>query len=395
MPERTWLTPNLKVLSGVSLMQDAASELVYPIMPLFLTVTLGAPPSAVGAIEGIAEGVAALAKLQAGRLADRFRKKPLIAVGYGLAALGKLLVSVATVWPVVLLGRAVDRVGKGVRSTPRDALLMVEAPPAARGRVFGFHRMADNLGAVIGPALGLLLLALLDGELRPLLLIALVPAALSVLLVLPVREGPPPVPHHDAPPAGPLPRDVRRLVALLAVFAVVNFPDALLLLRASELGLSASGVVAAYLVFNVVATVLAYPAGALSDRLPRHAVFGAGLLVFAAGYLGLGLASEPWHVFVLLPLYGGFTALTEGVGKAWVASLAPHDRHGSAQGLYQSVSGLGVLVAGVWAGLAWGGDGRLPLLVSGGVALVVGAVVLATGHRFRPRADVPVTPPVT
>jgi MFS family permease len=382
--DRSWLTPNLKVLSAVSLMQDAASELLYPILPLFLTVTLGAPPSAVGAVEGVAEGVAALTKLQAGRLADRFRKKPLIAAGYGLAALGKLLVAVATAWPVVLLGRAVDRVGKGVRSTPRDALLMVEAPPWARGRVFGFHRMADNLGAVIGPAIGLLLLELLDHRLRPLLLVALVPAVLSVLLVVPVREGPPPARHVPAHERGPLPPAVRRLVALLAVFALVNFPDALLLLRAHELGLSASAVVGAYLLYNAVATVLAYPAGALSDHLPRHVVFGVGLLLFAVGYLGLGLADEGWHVFVLLPLYGGFAALTDGVGKAWVSSLVPDGHHGAAQGLYQSVSGVGVLVAGIWAGLAWGGDGTLPLLVSGSAGLAVGLVVLAVGHRFRP-----------
>lgn len=395
MPDRpAWLTPNLKVLSAVSLMQDAASELLYPVLPIFLTTTLGAPPAAVGAVEGVAEGVAAFTKLQAGRLADRFRKKPLIAAGYGLAALGKLLVAVATVWPVVLLGRAVDRVGKGVRSTPRDALLMVEAPDWARGRVFGFHRMADNLGAVVGPALGLGLLAVMDGDLRPVLLVALVPAVLSVLLVLPVREGPPPLPHETTAPPGPLPRRVHRLVALLAVFALVNFPDALLLLRAHELGLSTTAVVAAYLLFNAVATVLAYPAGALSDRLPRHVVFGTGLLVFAAGYLGLGLATEGWHVFLLLPLYGGFTALTDGVGKAWVSSLVPDARHGSAQGLYQSVSGLGVLAAGVWAGLAWGDDGTLPLLLSGSVGLAVGLVVLAVGHRFRP-ADRAVTRAVT
>lgn len=383
MDERPWLTRNLKVLSGVSFMQDAASELLYPVLPLFLTTTLGAPPSAVGAVEGVAEGVAAFSKLQAGRLADRFRKKPLIAAGYGLAAVGKLLVAVATVWPLVLLGRAVDRVGKGVRSTPRDALLMVEAPQGARGRVFGFHRMADNLGAVVGPTLGLLLIAVMDGDLRPVLFVALVPATLSVLLVLPVHEGPPPQPHETPGTHGPLPRQVHRLVALLGVFALVNFPDALLLLRASELGLSTTEVIAAYLLLNVVATVLAYPAGSLSDRLPRHLVHGVGLLAFAVGYLGLGLATEGWQVFVLLPLYGGFTALTDGVGKAWVSSLVPDTRHGSAQGLYQAVGGAGVLVAGIWAGLAWGEDGRFPLLLSGTVGLAVGLVVLVTGHRFR------------
>jgi MFS family permease len=174
------------------------------------------------------------------------------------------------------------------------------------------------------------------------------------------------------------------LVVLLGLFALVNFPDALLLLRAHELGLSTTEVVAAYLVFNCVATVLAYPAGALSDRWPRHVVFGVGLLFFATGYLGLALADQSWQVFVILPLYGGFTALTDGVGKAWVSSLAHPEGHGSAQGLYQSVSGIGILFAGIWAGLAWHGDGRLPLFVSGGVGLFVAFVVLTRGHRFRP-----------
>lgn len=368
------------MLSGVSLMQDAASELLYPVMPIFLTVTLGAPAAVVGAVEGFAEGVAAVTKLIAGRLSDRFRKKPLIALGYGLAALGKLVVAVATAWPAVLLGRGVDRVGKGIRGAPRDALLMVDADPAARGRVFGFHRAADTLGAVVGPALGLLLFWLLDERIRPLLLIAVVPAVLSVLLVGLVREGG----HVQSAPVvvAPLPARLKRLVLVLGLFSLVNFPDALLLLRAHELGLSTTGVIAAYLVYNVVYAGLAYPAGALSDRVPRHLVYAIGLLFFSLGYLGLGLVDQAWLVFVLLPLYGGFAACTDGVGKAWVASLAPKELQGSAQGLFQAVTGGGILVAGVWAGLAWGGDGTLPLLISGSVGLVTAAVLAVHGKAL-------------
>jgi MFS family permease len=369
------------VLSGVSLMQDAASELLYPVLPLFLTVTLGAPPAVVGAVEGVAEGLAALTKLWAGRLADRVRKRPLIALGYGLAAFGKLLVAVATVWPVVLAGRGVDRVGKGLRGAPRDALLMVDADPAARGRVFGFHRAADTLGAVIGPAAGLLLFALLDHRIRPLLLVALVPAVLSVLLVGLVREDGP-APQRKAAPRGPLPGQAKRLVLLLGLFALVNFPDALLLLRAHELGVSNAGVIAAYLLYNAVYAGLSYPAGALSDRWPRHRVFALGLVFFALGYLGLGLASAPWHVFVLLPLYGGFNGFTDGVGKAWVSSLVPNELQGTAQGWFQAVWGGGILVAGVWAGLLWGSDGRGPLLVSGGLALVMAGLVAVRGRML-------------
>jgi MFS family permease len=329
----------------------------------------------------VAEGIAAGTKLVAGRLSDRVAKKPLIGLGYGLAAVGKLLVALATVWPVVMLGRGVDRVGKGIRSAPRDALLMVDADPAARGRIFGFHRTADTLGAVIGPALGLLLFWLLDERIRPLLLIALVPAVLSVLLVALVREGRTQV-KGPAPVRGPVTPDVKRLVVVLGLFSLVNFPDALLLLRAHDLGLSTSAVIAAYLVYNAVYAGFSYPAGALSDRLPRHLVYGVGLLFFALGYLGLGLAGNGWLVFVLLPLYGGFAACTDGVGKAWVSSLAPADQQGSAQGLFQAVTGGAILVAGLWAGFAWGDAGRVPLLVSGVVGLVTAVALLAFGRRL-------------
>ena len=183
-----WLTPNVRTLSGVSFLQDAASELLYPVLPIFLTTTLGAPVAAVGIIEGAAEGVAAATKLVAGRLGDTRARRPLITLGYGLAAVGKVLSALAVLWPVVLAGRAVDRVGKGIRGAPRDALLTVDADPTARGRIFGFHRAADTAGAVVGPALGLGLYELLNHQIRPLLAIAVIPAILSVLLIRAVHE---------------------------------------------------------------------------------------------------------------------------------------------------------------------------------------------------------------
>ncbi len=394
-PGRSWLTPNVRTLSGVSLLQDSASEMLYPILPIFLTVTLGAPAAVVGIVEGLAEGVAAVSKLLAGRLSDRLRRKPLIGLGYGLAAVGKVLVALAFGWPVVLAGRCVDRVGKGVRGTPRDALLMVGADPAARGRIFGFHRAADTSGAVIGPALGLGLYELLGHHLRPLLVVAVVPAVLSWLLVAAVRDdGPaarrrPPVRPDIASPAS-MPPALRRLVIVLTLFSLVNFPDALLLLRAHDLGLSTGAVIGAYIAYNAVYAAASYPAGALSDRWPRHRIFAAGLAFFAVGYLGLGLTRSPRLVFLLLPLYGGFAACTDGVGKAWVASLAPTDRQGGAQGLYQALTGGAVLLAGVWAGLAWHGNGRFPLLLAGGVGAATAVGLLAFGARLGTDAAQPV-----
>ena len=379
-----WLTPNVRTLSAVSFLQDSASELLYPVLPIFLTVTLGAPAAVVGVVEGVAEALSALSKLLLGRLADGRRKRPFIAVGYGLAAVGKVLIAVASAWPVVLAGRGVDRVGKGIRGAPRDALLMVDVPADQRGRVFGFHRAADTAGAVVGPAIGLGLYELLDHRIRPLLVVAVIPAVLSVLLVAVVREGAvvPAVPRGGG--AGALSPQLRQLIGMLTLFGIVNIPDALLLLRAHDLGVSTGGVLVAYIAYNVVYAAGAYPAGALSDRLPRHLVFALGLALFAVGYVGLGLATEPWLVFVLLPLYGGFAACTDGVGKAWVASLAPDGAQARAQGTYQSLSGGAVLVAGLWAGLAWGRDGAVPLTIAGLVAAFMAVVMATRGRSFIP-----------
>lgn len=389
---RRWLTPNVRTLSGVSFLQDASSEMLYPILPIFLTSVLGAPVAVVGAIEGVAEGAAALMKLVAGRLADRRAKRPLIALGYGAAAVGKVIIAAAFVWPIVLVGRVVDRLGKGVRSAPRDALLVADVAVGDRGRVFGLHRAADTAGAVVGPLVGLALFELLSRRFRPLLIAAVIPAVLSVALVAAVREHPaPPAPdglaERDAitMPHAELSVPLRRLILVLGVFGLVNFPDALLLLRAHSLGLSTPGVIAAYAVYNLFYAAISYPAGVISDRSSPRRAFTVGLGFFAVGYLGLAMISSPALVFAVLPLYGGFAAFTDGVGKAWVSSLAPAELQARGQGLYQGVSGGAVLLAGVWAGLLWHGTGRLPLTLSGVSAVVIGAVLLR--WPTEPRTD--------
>lgn len=386
MTRRPWLTHNLKVVSGVSFLQDAASELLYPLLPILLTVTLGAPAAVVGAVEGVAEGVAAVTKVYAGRLSDRFRKKPIVAVGYGLAAVGKVLVAAATVWPVVLLGRSVDRLGKGIRGAPRDALLVQDVPADARGRAFGFHRAADTAGAVVGPLIALVGYELLDHRLKPLLWIAVVPAVLSVLLVFALNEPKPdenPVPTTTEP-AGEtvvLGRPFWRVVGVLGIFSLINFPDALLLLRLHDIGFGVAAVILAYVGYNVVYTLLSYPAGVIADRLSPKLVVALGLLVFAVVYIGLGASEDHLAAWLLMAGYGGYTGLTDGVGKAWVSALLPQSAQGAGQGIFQGALGAGVLVAGLWAGLAWGGDGQLPLVLAGSVAAVVGLGLLLVPGR--------------
>jgi MFS family permease len=369
---------NVKVLSLVSFFQDAASELLYPVLPLFITGTLGAPPSVLGLIEGIAEGTASIGKAVSGRIADRVeRRRPLVGLGYGISSLAKPIIGLAGVWPVALAGRFVDRVGKGIRTSPRDALIVADTPPAIRGRAFGLHRAADTAGAVVGPLIGLAMYEALDHRLRPLFLVAFVPAAISVALIAFVREHPSPGRRtRPAVPLRALPARYRRVTLLLSLFALVNFSDALLILRASELGLGFAGIVFAYTLYNLVYAGLSYPAGHLSDSYPRSRIFGVGLLVFAVAYAGLGLASSTLAVFLLLPLYGAYTALTDGVGKAWIADLLPDEAMGTGLGAFQGITGIGAVVAGVWAGLAWGSDGHVPLIVSGVAAVVLAAAVL-------------------
>ncbi|MEN9646739.1 MAG: hypothetical protein RL238_3408 [Actinomycetota bacterium] len=383
-----WLTRNLMVLTLVSLTQDAASELLFPLLPLLLTGVLAAPPVVLGVIEGLADATAGVTRYFVGRWSDRRGRKPFIAAGYGFAAVGKVLVAAAGVWPVVLVGRVVDRFGKGVRSAPRDALIAASTAPEHRGRAFGFHRAGDTLGAVIGPLIALVALAVLDDDLGAALWWAVVPAVLSVVLVLFVKDiavapKAAPTTQTAAAPHSPLPPAFRRVTTVLVVIALVNFSDALLLLRVVDLGFSTTEVVLTYVLFNLVYTLGSYPAGVLTDRWPRPRVYAVGLAAFAVGYVGLGLVDGGWPVLVCAAVYGLFPAFTDGVGKAWISSLVPNEHLGRAQGVFQACNAGAVLVAGVWAGLLWNvgpGDGVLPLLVAGGVGAVAAVGMAAWQH---------------
>jgi MFS family permease len=395
---RVWLTRNLVILTLVSLMQDAASELLFPLLPALLIGVMAAPPVVLGIIEGVADATAGITKYFAGRWSDRRGRKPFIGAGYGLAAAGKAVVAAAGVWPVVLVGRVLDRFGKGVRSAPRDALIAASVPPEAMGRAFGFHRTGDTLGAVIGPLLGLWALAAMHDNLHRALWWAVVPATLSALLVFFVRDttralATPPGPDDaSAAPVDaakePLPRRFWMVTTVLVSIALVNFSDALLLLRLVQLGYSTTQMVLGYVLFNTVYTLASYPAGVLTDRWPRPIVYGVGLLAFAVGYIGLGSAHHGPMVFVFIGVYGLFPAFTDGVGKAWIATIVPRRHMGRAQGIYQALTSGAILFAGVWAGLTWrsgAGNGTLPLTIAGVVGLVGALGLLAIG-AVRPSA---------
>ena len=379
-PDDEGLSPVVVRLGWVSFFTDAASEMLYPLVPIFLTVTLGAPVAALGVVEGLADGVASGLKAVAGAIADRFRHhRALVAVGYGVSALSKPLLALAPNWGVVAGLRVTDRVGKGIRGVPRDVMIDEATPPAQRGRAFGFHRTMDTAGAVVGPLIALAALALLgQSKLRPVFLIAVVPGLASLLLIRrlppsdrPVEKGP----TSDAP----LPWRGRFgwLVVVLLVFGLGNSSDAFLLLRAKNLGLSANDVILAYALYNLVYAAVSLPAGIRADRLGRGRVFGAGLVVFALVYAGFGIAHTGVVVWPLMAVYGLYMGLTDGVGRALALEFVPATARGRALGVTQAVTGASVLVAGVTAGLLWDHLSPAAPFVLGAIMAAGAAALLA------------------
>lgn len=386
---RNWLSRNLIVLTLVSLAQDAASELLYPLLPILLTGVIGAAPLALGLIEGCAEAAAGFTKLISGKSSDRLGRKRFVMAGYSLAGVGKGLVVFATTWPLVFFGRVTDRIGKGMRSAPRDALIADSVPKAELGKAFGFHRTGDNLGAVIGPGLALIGLYLLNGDVRAVAKWALVPAIVSVLLTLLVREKfVKPNKEERIAKKGdrrPLSRPLKRTVLGLVLIQLTNIPDALLLLRLHDIGFSTNQVVLSYMLFSAITVIAAYPAGVIADRLSPQIVYTVGLIAFACAYFILGITQNHALALLALVVYGVFPALTDGVGKAWIGKLSEDSQRGRAQGVYQASMNFAVLGAGIWGGLLWStGDIQLPLVIAA-IGGAIGALVLAATHLLRVR----------
>ncbi len=383
--KRPWLTRNLLILSLVSLTQDAAAELMYPLMPLFLTGVLAAPAIALGAVEGVAELVAGLSKFLAGRASDRIGSKKLISTGYGLAAIGKVFVASAAAWPTVLLGRSIDRVGKGVRSAPRDAMITSAVDQEHFSKALGFHRSADTLGAVLGPIFALIGLSLLNNNVRAVMWWAIVPALLSLLLTLFIKETRKPNRATDTRAKVKLPPTFWKAAIPLIAMSAVNIPDTLLLLRLSQLGVSATNVVLAYIAFNAVYTLSAYPAGIIASRYRPRSVYAAGMLAFGVTYFFIGrFQHDGVLLFVVVAAFGLFPALTDGIGKSIVAHSTPRELHGTAQGVFQSLAGGSILVAGLWAGALWSlgrGHGSLPFTIAGILGVVSAGYLYFDGKR--------------
>lgn len=383
------LPRNVKALSVVSLLTDVSSDMIYPLLPIFLTTVLGASAAMIGTIEGFAESTAALLKLASGWWSDRVRRKPLVLFGYGLAAIMRPLIGLATSASQVLAIRVSDRVGKGIRTSPRDALLADAADPAERGRAFGFHRSADNLGAVLGPLIAWLLLQHAGVAVRSVFLWSAIPGALAIIVLLVfVREKRITDSRVDAPisptlsttanDGQPLGGAFWKYLVVLLVFTLGGSTDAFLLLRASQLGVAAAMIPLLWAAHSLVKSATNTPGGMLSDKLGRKPLIVAGWIVYAIVYLLFGRATSAWQMWALFLAYGVYFGLTEGAEKALVTDLVPASKRGTAFGWYNFTVGLAALPASVVFGIVW--DRFSPAAAFGMGATLAG--VAAVGLMF-------------
>ncbi len=350
------LSKNVVILGIVSLFNDAASEMIYPLLPAFLTVVLGAGPVALGIIEGIAESTASFLKLYSGYLSDRVkRRKGWVVGGYALSNIIRPLIAFAASWTNVLVLRFADRVGKGIRTSPRDAMIADSTSPDYRGKAYGFHRAMDHAGAIVGPLSATALLFLFHDDMKSIFLLSFIPGTLAVaMLLLGVKEPAPPAQRREATGTfsfrsawAAMPGGFRNYLVIILVFTLGNSSDAFLLLRAQKLGVPIPLLPTIWVVLHIVKMGTSVPGGVVSDRIGRKKVIVTGWIVYALVYAGFAFADSQWHAWALFAVYGIYFGLTEGAEKALVADFAPSHLRGSAFGLYHLVVGIGAFPASV------------------------------------------------
>lgn len=385
------LPRNVLALSTVSLLNDTSSEIIYPLLPAFLALSLGASPFAIGLIEGFAESVASLLKLVSGYLSDRFASRKLpVFLGYSLAALTRPFLAFVTSWPQVLVVRMADRVGKGVRGAPRDALIAESVPATERGFAFGFNRAADHLGAVFGPVAAFALLSYIAtdpqvptiSEYQNVFLFASVPVVLGLLVIaFFVRE----MPHEASAAASPpslslkgFDGNFKRFLVVIAVFTLSNSTDAFLLLRATDAGISPVVLPLLWMALHFSKVVSSLIGGELSDRFGRKTLIISGWVIYALVYAGFAFVSSPWQCWILFIIYGAYFGMTEGVEKAFVADMVPVDKRGTAYGLYNLAFGITVFPASLLFGLIWNEFGASTAFLASACVSIAAIMMMST-----------------
>jgi len=388
MKNRFQISRNVFVMGLVSFFNDMASEMIYPIVPIFLTAVLGAPASIVGLIEGIAESTASVLKVISGWLSDKLQKrKPFVIAGYSLSTISKAILSFAFSWPIVLIARFIDRFGKGTRTSARDALIAESSLTNNRGRSFGFHRTLDTLGAVVGPLSAILFLYILGSNLRLIFLLAVIPSIIGVMLLFlyvkekkkePVKQEAIKFNWHN------LNRSFKIFLLISIIFAIGNSSDAFLILRAKNLGLSIILTILAYTLFNFFYALFSMPAGIISDKIGQKRVLLVSFLLFSFVYLLFGLINQSVFLWLLFPIYGVYMALSEGIGKAYISNLVPQERTGTAFGIYQTATGLCTFFASLFAGLLWTYVSiKAPFIFGAAMALIAAILFFFLEKRLR------------
>lgn len=382
---RKGLARNVVILGFVSLLNDGASEMIYPLLPAFLTAVLGAGPAALGVIEGVAEATASLLKLYSGYLSDRVkRRKGWIVAGYSLSNIIRPLIAFSTSWIHVLVLRFSDRVGKGLRTSPRDAIIADSTPVEFRGKAYGFHRAMDHSGAIVGPLAATALLLVFHDNVKTIFLLSFIPGLFAVLMLLfGLREKETEVSRQN--PASfnfraawaEMPPGFRKYLGIILIFTLGNSTDAFLLLRAQQLGAPLALLPMIWVVLHIVKMVFSVPSGIISDRIGRKKVIVAGWVVYALVYAGFGAASQYWHAWALFAIYGIYFGLTEGVEKALVADFAPLHLRGSSFGLYHLMLGLGAFPASLLFGLVWQRFGSAAAFGMGAAFALLASMMLA------------------
>lgn len=363
----------------ISLFTDVASEMLYPVTPIFLT-SLGATMAAIGLIEGIAEITAGLLKGYFGALSDKLgRRSVFVLIGYGLSGLVKPLPGFIQNFGAILFSRVTDRVGKGIRTAPRDALLAGYSN-GNTGAVFGFHRAMDTLGAAIGPLGALLLLYFFPGNYPLIFLVAFIPSVIAMSFTLKVKDKPSGAiirqKGHYLEFWSKSPAEYKNLIVLFTLFSLVNSSDVFLILKSRSIAKSDSLAIFGYVFYNLVYAAFSYPAGILSDRVGKKNVLASGLVIFSAVYFGFAISGSFVIMWGLFALYGIYAAATEGISKAWISDLIKDENRGSAIGLLTMLSSLAVMAGSVLTGILWDTFGsRVPFLISSAVSLII-AVIL-------------------
>lgn len=388
MPEKK-IGSNVYTLGIVSFLTDVSSEMVFPNIPLFLTMVLGAGKEVIGLIEGIADSTASLVEIFSGYFSDKLgKRKQFVLFGYGLSSVLKVGIALSTAWWHVLIMRGLERIGKGIRTAPRDAIIAASAPKEARGKAFGLHRAMDTAGAILGPLLAYVLLSWFgtgEAGFRTVFLLAIIPAFLAVAAILlfvrePETQNAKPLEKRPSfwEALKRMPPEYKTYLKVSLFFSLSYFSFAFFIVRAADMGISPENVLLLYIFYNVVYALASVPGGALSDRVGRRPVIAGAFALYAVVCFGFAVATEWWHAAILFALYGVFVALDESVNKAYISDMAREDKRAMALGAYNTAIGAAYLPASIIVGVVWAGFGAFTgFTLAAGIAAVSAVAFIA------------------